>query len=122
MSAAAPKTVRPSALTSAQLHAALAQLPGWEVVHTPATSAESPATRELFRSYRFAAFEDAMAFMAAAVPFISAQDHHPRWENSWRSVSVWLCTHDAGHQPTQLDITLAEHLDSLRQGFAPARN
>ena len=47
---------------------------------------------ELFRVFEFASFEDAIAVMGAAVAEIVRLDHDPRWENIWRSVSVWLTT------------------------------
>ena len=69
-----------------------------------------------------ASFADAIGFMNAAVPKIDALQHHPRWENVWRTVSVWLSTWDIGHQPSELDLELAACLDGLRGQFAAARS
>ncbi len=79
---------------------------------------------ELYRSFKFASFDDAMAFIAAAVPHIARMDHHPRWENAWKSVSVWLSTWDAGHKPSMRDVRLAATLDQLYGTFPqpPLRN
>jgi pterin-4a-carbinolamine dehydratase len=74
---------------------------------------------ELHRVFEFARFEDAMAFMQAAVPKIAALDHHPRWENDWCEVAIWLTSWDAGLQPSPADIELARYLDVLREGFPP---
>jgi pterin-4a-carbinolamine dehydratase len=73
---------------------------------------------ELYRSFEFSSFDDAIAFMGAAVPTINQLNHHPRWENLWRTVSVWLTTWDIGHRISPLDIDLAMSLDQLRNAFA----
>ena len=65
------------------------------------------------RTYEFATFEDAIHFMATATRHISIIDHHPDWENIWRTITVWLTTWDLGHHPSIYDIELAEYLDQL---------
>ncbi len=65
------------------------------------------------RTYEFARFEDAIDFMAEATKHISVVQHHPRWENTWRTLRVWLSTWDIGHKPSQFDLDLAEYLDNL---------
>lgn len=100
-------------LSKDELAAALAQLPYWQLVTSPALQDPSRQRAELYRSFVFSSFEDAMAFMTKAVPLITQLDHHPRWENSWRTVSVWLTTWDAGHRPSSLDIQLAQQLELL---------
>ncbi|MFN7981382.1 MAG: 4a-hydroxytetrahydrobiopterin dehydratase [Vicinamibacterales bacterium] len=98
---------------------ALRSLPRWSVL-TGVTSGDSPApTSELHRTYRFHSFDDALAFMQAAAPVINRIDHHPRWENSYRTVAVWLSTWDAGHSITALDVDLARHLDETAARFLP---
>jgi pterin-4a-carbinolamine dehydratase len=97
-------------------------LSNWQLVSTdlPADGNDDVPPRrktELHRVFEFARFEDAMAFMQAAVPKIAALDHHPRWENRWCEVSIWLSSWDAGWQPAPADIELARYLDVLRQGF-----
>ncbi len=68
--------------------------------------------------FEFTSFEDAIAFMGAAVAEIARLDHHPRWANIWRSVSVWLNTWDIGHKPSVLDIEFAAFLNELRKNYA----
>jgi pterin-4a-carbinolamine dehydratase len=51
--------------------------------------------------------------MQAAVPHIKQLKHHPRWENVFRTVTVWLSTWDTGHVISKLDFDLARHLDAL---------
>lgn len=94
-------------------------LSSWKLLRTEAAASE-PRRTELHRVFEFASFQDAMAFMQAAVPKIAVLDHHPRWENRWCSVAVWLTSWDADWQPSPADIELARYLDVLRAGFAPA--
>jgi pterin-4a-carbinolamine dehydratase len=108
-------------LTEKQLRDALKRLPEWQAVTSDLPGSPGLVGSEIHRAYEFASFEDAMAFMSAAVGRIGALDHHPRWENVWRTVSVWLSTWDIGHKPSALDIELATYLDRLRRDFAPAR-
>ena len=40
-------------------------------------------------------------------------DHHPEIHNSWNRVTLRLCTHDAGGQITEKDLTLARAIQSI---------
>jgi pterin-4a-carbinolamine dehydratase len=85
----------------------------WQLV-TSDIPGRAPLKRtELQRIYEFRSFEDAMKFMADAAPHVSEVVHHPRWENLWRTVTVWLSTWDIGSLPSVLDVDLARHLDGL---------
>jgi pterin-4a-carbinolamine dehydratase len=100
-------------LTESQIEDALQRLPGWRLTSTPIPGKEPSKRTELMRTYEFARFEDAIDFMAEATKHISIVQHHPRWENTWRTLRVWLTTWDIGHKPTQYDLDLAEYLDNL---------
>ena len=67
----------------------------------------------LRKTFRFGTFEQAMAFMQAAAPGISAMNHHPEWHNVYNRVEVTLRTHDAGNTVTGLDHRLAAWLDEV---------
>jgi pterin-4a-carbinolamine dehydratase len=56
-----------------------------------------------------------MDFMQQAAKYVSNLDHHPRWMNIWRTVTVWLSTWDAGHRVTLLDVSLARFLERTYQ-------
>ncbi|HPY42404.1 MAG TPA: 4a-hydroxytetrahydrobiopterin dehydratase [Thiolinea sp.] len=108
-----------NALTQEELEAALRQLSDWQVVVSSTLAKDAKQqSYELHRVFKFASFEAAMGFMAQATRLITQLDHHPRWENTWRTVSVWLTTWDAGHQPSMLDLQLARQLDALWKDFA----
>lgn len=44
--------------------------------------------------------------------------HHPRWENIWRTVVIWLSTWDIGHKPSQLDLDLAREVERIYHDYS----
>jgi pterin-4a-carbinolamine dehydratase len=110
------------ALADSDLEAALSELSDdWKVEERPDERAENGVARELVRAYPFASFEDAIHFMVAASRFISATDHHPAWENEYRTLRVRLSTWDAKGRISSKDVRLARYLDGLfREYAAPA--
>ena len=60
----------------------------------------------IVRTWRFANFVDAFAFMARVALLAEKADHHPEWSNAYGRVDVLLTTHDAGGL-TMRDIALA---------------
>ena len=108
-------------LSRDELDAALKELPKWQLAVSEIPGKEPLKRTELKRTYELRSFEDAMKFMADAVPHIGRVEHHPRWENLWRTVTVWLTTWDIGHLPSRLDIDLARYLDAQFQQANGAR-
>ncbi len=107
------RVVTPKPLTPAKLDQALKDLPGWEQVDS-FIPGDYPKTRhELRKTYVFRSFREAMNFMFAAIPAIQELQHHPRWENQWRSVTVYLSTWDIDSQISHLDLKLAKKLDEI---------
>lgn len=88
-------------LTADRLVEVLASLPEWAVVDGA-----------LHRELRFADFTAAWAFMSRVAVVADELDHHPDWSNSWATVVIDLQTHSAGGL-TELDVTLARHIDQL---------
>jgi len=66
----------------------------------------------VFRSFRFADFKTAWAFMSGAALKAEQMDHHPEWSNVYNTVEVTLTTHDAGGV-TEKDRDLAIYMDEL---------
>ena len=73
-------------LEPAEREAALAELPGWRW---------DEARDGLVRSFTFAGFADAFAFMTRVALLAEKADHHPEWSNVYNKVDVLLTTHDA---------------------------
>lgn len=94
---------RPTPLTADEITAALAALPGWEVVDG-----------KLQRSFRFPDFITAFGFMTRAALVAEKLDHHPNWSNVYNRVEVTLWTHDTGGL-TSLDVALATAMNAAAQ-------
>ena len=67
----------------------------------------------LYRSFNFADFNAAFAFMTRVALIAEKMDHHPTWTNTWNKVEIWLSTHDAGNVVTEKDRKLAAAIDTL---------
>ena len=94
-------------LTTAEITAALTDLPGWTL--------EGDA---LTRTFQFADFKAALAFMVRAGFEAEAMDHHPEWTNVYHRVAIRLTTHDAGNKVTAKDVALAKKFSALAAGVA----
>lgn len=83
-------------LTDEELREALNQLPGWAL-----------ADGALHRTYEFADFAEAFAFMTRVAPLAEQANHHPDWSNSYNKVTIDLISHDVGTL-TDRDVHLAK--------------
>lgn len=89
-----------------------------EVAQLLAEHPQWTLTREgkaITRSFQFADFSEAWAFMSRVALLAEAQDHHPEWFNVYAKVEVTLTTHDAGPSGglSQRDVRLARAIDAL---------
>jgi ribonuclease HI/pterin-4a-carbinolamine dehydratase len=75
---------------------------------------------ELYKEFTFKDFAQAFDFMRAVAAAAEKRQHHPRWENSWNIVKIWLSTHSAGDIVTDKDRALAEAIDDIFQGSQEA--
>ena len=66
----------------------------------------------IVRTYQFASFPGAIAFVVQAGFAAEALNHHPDLDIRYNKVGVLLSTHDAGGV-SPLDFTLARQLDAL---------
>ncbi|MBK9455085.1 MAG: 4a-hydroxytetrahydrobiopterin dehydratase [Bacteroidetes bacterium] len=67
----------------------------------------------LSKTFKFANFIDAFAFMTRVALLAEKQDHHPNWSNVYNTVTINLTTHDAGNVVTEKDRKLAASIDKL---------
>ena len=67
----------------------------------------------LYKKFQFKNFSEAFAFMTRVAIEAEKLDHHPRWENVWNTVEIWLNTHSAGNIVTEKDRELAKRIDAL---------
>lgn len=67
----------------------------------------------LYKKFSFADFSEAFAFMTRVAIEAEKMDHHPKWQNIYNTVEIWLSTHDAGNIVTEKDKTLAAKIDRI---------
>ena len=89
-------------LTGTARTKALAQIPAWREVE---------GRDAVTRTFQFADFKQAMAFMVCVALKAEQMNHHPEWFNVYNKVETTLTTHDAGGL-TARDIELARFMDS----------
>lgn len=69
----------------------------------------------LYKEFTFIDFQEAFSFMQKVAERAEEAQHHPRWENDWNSVKVWLFTHSE-NAITDKDRALATYMDSVVSG------
>lgn len=69
----------------------------------------------LFRSFRFADFNEAFAFMTRVALVAARMDHHPEWSNVYNRVEITLSTHDCQGLSGN-DVRLAAAIDQIHAG------
>jgi pterin-4a-carbinolamine dehydratase len=107
-----PMKLPPAPIPADDLESLLAEdLPDWRIVSGPAYAMPHLNAVELRREYKFGAFKDAIRFMSEVADFADEANHHPRWENIFRTLIVNLTTWDIGHKVSVLDIMFASYLD-----------
>ena len=94
-------------LTPAERERLLPTLEGWTV---------DEARDGITKSYRFADFTQAFAFMTRVALLAEKADHHPEWSNVYNNVEVTLSTHDADGL-TRRDVELAQRMDQFASGL-----
>jgi 4a-hydroxytetrahydrobiopterin dehydratase len=73
----------------------------------------------LYRLFEFEDFSRAFAFMTEVAAEAERQNHHPRWQNEWNRVEIWLSTHDT-NGVTDKDQQLAKAIDRIYQKYENA--
>jgi 4a-hydroxytetrahydrobiopterin dehydratase len=87
-------------LTESEIQERLSRVPGWE-----------RWGREIRRTWAFADFRAAMAFVNRVADLAEAAGHHPDIDVRYSKVTLVLSTHDAGGL-TARDFALAESIGS----------
>lgn len=67
----------------------------------------------LQRTFTFADFSEAFAFMTRVALVAEKMGHHPTWTNTYNTLQIRLNTHDAGNKVTDKDHRLAKAIDAL---------
>ena len=92
-------------------------LPKWKIKNKKMPDSREGCCVEIERTYTFKSFISAIDFMHKVAPGCDIAIHHPRWQNTWKTLTVWLTTWDVRNRVTDRDIQLAKYLDSAYDGF-----
>ena len=64
------------------------------------------------KTFIFTNFIEALGWMVKVGVWAEKINHHPEWNNVFKTVNVLLTTHDKG-TITNLDVTLAQKMDTI---------
>lgn len=90
-------------LSESERNEALTALPGWVY---------DAGRNGIAKSFKFADFGAAFAFMTRIALEAEEADHHPDWSNVWNRVDILLSTHSEGGV-TEKDVSLAGAANEL---------
>ena len=89
------------ALTADQIQQRLGQNSAWELKEN-----------KLYRRLVFEDFVHAFGFMTQIALVAESMNHHPEWANVYRTVDIYLTSHDAGGV-SEKDFLLLEKIERL---------
>ena len=64
------------------------------------------------KTFIFTNFIEALGWMVKVGVWAEKLNHHPEWDNVYKTVNVLLTTHDK-ETITNLDVTLAQKMDTI---------
>ena len=89
-------------LNEFQIKEALAKLPGW-----------ASGDASISKTFRFISFPEAIGCIAEMAVAGENANHHAELSNVYSTVTIRLCTHDAGNKVTLKDVDLAGEIEKL---------
>lgn len=95
----------PPLIPAGQRDQALARIAGWSA---------APSADAIAKTFRFADFAAAFAWMTRCAAVAESMNHHPDWRNVYNRVEVVLTTHSA-RGLTELDLQLAAAMNRLAE-------
>ncbi len=76
----------------------------------------------LYQRFNFINFIEAFDFMTKVAEIAEQQQHHPRWENEWSVVDIWLITYEQDSTITDKDYLLADAIDGILKAKSNAEH
>jgi pterin-4a-carbinolamine dehydratase len=93
------------------------ELTQWKIVVSPLPEKPSQNRIELYRQYMFKTFDQVLEYMSKVAPICNTLPHHPRWENTWATLKIFLSTWDSDHIISYKDIMLARHMERIFRSY-----
>lgn len=107
-----PMKLKPAPISPDELALIVAEeLSDWTVERGPVPGKPEVIGVQLQREMTFPRFRDVLPYMAIIADFAEKANHHPCWENIFKTLTIKLSTWDIGHQVSILDIVLASYCD-----------
>lgn len=98
------------ALEANEIAQSLSKLPDWQY---------STAQKAIHKTYLFADFKQAFAFMQKVANYAETHNHHPEWFNVYNRLEVCLTTHDV-QGLSERDLAMAQWMDGQIARYAHA--
>jgi pterin-4a-carbinolamine dehydratase len=90
------------------------RLTSWAMVRSQLPQDSSRTRIELHKKFEFSEFLDVIRFMQEVAPGCEILNHHPRWDNIYKTLNVYLSTWAEDiHNITDRDVQLAKYLDEV---------
>lgn len=89
-------------LTEDELAGRLNDFKGWEYKDSA-----------IYKDFSFINFRQALLFVLNVGFIAENMNHHPELWNSYNKVKITLCTHEAGGQVTDRDLSMAKEIDKI---------
>lgn len=116
-----PDSAAPAAMSDEKIKQLIEnELPEWHVLKSSLPENPFKDRVELFREFKFKSFVHAIDFMAKVAPGCNILNHHPRWENIWKTLIVYTTTWDIGHRISDRDLQMARFFNNEYDNYEGA--
>lgn len=106
------KSIGPEEMPDTKLNLAIkTEIKEWNKFSSTSPKYPFEPKMELWREFKFKSFISAVEFMNKVGPGFDILNHHPRWENVWKTLTVYTTTWDIGYKISDRDLQLAKYLD-----------
>ena len=76
----------------------------------------------LYKQFVFNNFQEALNFINQASDIAIRNNHHFKLENDYKTVQLWLATHEQTETITDLDYKMSEEIDNILNGNPDLKN
>ncbi len=114
-----PKLGRlPVKLTEEEVEQFLGDYTEWRLVEREESTVLGGYIQEFYRVYEFPTYELAFSYMKeVSARAIERYGHHPRWQNAYNRLEVWLTTFNLGYKVSNKDLRLARFFERIWMEF-----
>lgn len=89
------------------------ELHGWRLIESPLPENPFKVRKELYKKYCFESFHKVVDYLDDLKEICDVLPHHPRIENVWATLEVYLSTWAINYDISYKDIQLAKNMDKL---------